>query len=151
MGSEMCIRDSNPRVYSRMSDSTSMKSNHYWEHNSLSRPDNDHANAKWNFFYAGSGKNILQLVGNGNVFLDGSIAVTSDRRLKSNIQSVSDRASDLLQLGGYTYNRTSSDASEIGLIAQEVEKHFPELVIDCLLYTSPSPRDLSTSRMPSSA
>ena len=24
-------------------------------------------------------------------------------------------------------------------------------VIDCLLYTSPSPRDLSTSRMPSSA
>jgi len=25
------------------------------------------------------------------------------------------------------------------------------LTIDCLLYTSPSPRDLSTSRMPSSA
>ena len=25
------------------------------------------------------------------------------------------------------------------------------LVVDCLLYTSPSPRDLSTSRMPSSA
>ena len=24
-------------------------------------------------------------------------------------------------------------------------------IIDCLLYTSPSPRDLSTSRMPSSA
>ena len=26
-----------------------------------------------------------------------------------------------------------------------------DLIIDCLLYTSPSPRDLSTSRMPSSA
>ena len=26
-----------------------------------------------------------------------------------------------------------------------------EQLIDCLLYTSPSPRDLSTSRMPSSA
>ena len=26
-----------------------------------------------------------------------------------------------------------------------------ELFLDCLLYTSPSPRDLSTSRMPSSA
>ena len=26
-----------------------------------------------------------------------------------------------------------------------------ELVVNCLLYTSPSPRDLSTSRMPSSA
>ena len=28
---------------------------------------------------------------------------------------------------------------------------FPYLYDDCLLYTSPSPRDLSTSRMPSSA
>ena len=28
---------------------------------------------------------------------------------------------------------------------------FPEDVLPCLLYTSPSPRDLSTSRMPSSA
>ena len=29
---------------------------------------------------------------------------------------------------------------------------FPmELIMHCLLYTSPSPRDLSTSRMPSSA
>ena len=28
---------------------------------------------------------------------------------------------------------------------------FLRRVIDCLLYTSPSPRDLSTSRMPSSA
>jgi len=32
----------------------------------------------------------------------------------------------------------------------DVSPHFPELY-DCLLYTSPSPRDLSTSRMPSSA
>ena len=29
--------------------------------------------------------------------------------------------------------------------------HAPALPTDCLLYTSPSPRDLSTSRMPSSA
>ena len=29
--------------------------------------------------------------------------------------------------------------------------YFHELVHNCLLYTSPSPRDLSTSRMPSSA
>ena len=28
---------------------------------------------------------------------------------------------------------------------------YAEQLIDCLLYTSPSPRDLSTSRMPSSA
>jgi len=119
-----------PRVYARLSDTESLAASHYWEFNALAKPGNDHANAKWNFFYAGSGKNILQLQGNGNVFLDGNVAVTSDQRLKSNIQSVSDRASDLLQLGGYTYNRKSSEASEIGLIAQEVEEYFPELVIE---------------------
>jgi len=121
---------SNPRVYARLSDNASLATSHYWEFNTLAKPGNDHANAKWNFFYAGSGKNILQLQGNGNVFLDGNIAVTSDRRLKSNIRSVSDRASDLLQLGGYSYNRSSSEAYEIGLIAQEVEEYFPELVIE---------------------
>ena len=31
------------------------------------------------------------------------------------------------------------------------DSYLPELVETCLLYTSPSPRDLSTSRMPSSA
>ena len=35
-------------------------------------------------------------------------------------------------------------AKELGV--GYIEKHMP-----CLLYTSPSPRDLSTSRMPSSA
>ena len=38
---------------------------------------------------------------------------------------------------------------------QDFEKAHPDLVDEnsptCLLYTSPSPRDLSTSRMPSSA
>ena len=32
-----------------------------------------------------------------------------------------------------------------------VEPNEHALYLDCLLYTSPSPRDLSTSRMPSSA
>ena len=42
-------------------------------------------------------------------------------------------------------------SKELGV---DVDKNFaPKYVVssDCLLYTSPSPRDLSTSRMPSSA
>jgi len=35
------------------------------------------------------------------------------------------------------------------ILAEELEADWKQ--IDCLLYTSPSPRDLSTSRMPSSA
>ena len=34
---------------------------------------------------------------------------------------------------------------------REIESNTFKDLIDCLLYTSPSPRDLSTSRMPSSA
>ena len=37
----------------------------------------------------------------------------------------------------------------LGVLVDELrERHMDK---DCLLYTSPSPRDLSTSRMPSSA
>ena len=45
------------------------------------------------------------------------------------------------------------DATEQGLSSSEAEKRLAEFGHNelCLLYTSPSPRDLSTSRMPSSA
>ena len=32
-----------------------------------------------------------------------------------------------------------------------IEKKYPQMSVGCLLYTSPSPRDKSSSRMPSSA
>ena len=53
---------------------------------------------------------------------------------------------------------SSADGKEIyrhsstHIMAQAVKDVFPSVnVTICLLYTSPSPRDLSTSRMPSSA
>ena len=54
---------------------------------------------------------------------------------------------------------TDEDGKAMGSIKyQYVKKYFPWEVVRniddlwvCLLYTSPSPRDLSTSRMPSSA
>ena len=39
---------------------------------------------------------------------------------------------------------------EVALMAWKNDKKVSQVII-CLLYTSPSPRDLSTSRMPSSA
>ena len=50
------------------------------------------------------------------------------------------RHSESMQFGGCYLGRHTG---EINLIQQKY--------VDCLLYTSPSPRDLSTSRMPSSA
>ena len=42
-------------------------------------------------------------------------------------------------------------AEKIGVQEQQVQIHESNQYSTCLLYTSPSPRDLSTSRMPSSA
>ena len=40
---------------------------------------------------------------------------------------------------------------EVLATIHQIEEHMGRKRINCLLYTSPSPRDLSTSRMPSSA
>ena len=47
--------------------------------------------------------------------------------------------------------QTRFDEKKEALINQQTTVTYDELDIPCLLYTSPSPRDLSTSRMPSSA
>jgi hypothetical protein len=47
---------------------------------------------------------------------------------------------------GYKSNSDRHYKFDVTLFRKEVEKH-----LDCLLYTSPSPRDRTRSRMPSSA
>ena len=42
-------------------------------------------------------------------------------------------------------------ANGVHLVGRSFKYHRPRGFFGCLLYTSPSPRDLSTSRMPSSA
>ena len=49
-----------------------------------------------------------------------------------------------------TFRANQKQTSDVKLTLQ-VGLHEPYNLITCLLYTSPSPRDLSTSRMPSSA
>ena len=73
--------------------------------------------------------------------------------------SEDEAAAKLVFLSGWTFNKNGIEKSFefrdfveafsfMTRIAMEAERlgHHP-----CLLYTSPSPRDLSTSRMPSSA
>eukprot|EP00831_Metopus_contortus_P006978 TRINITY_DN12664_c0_g1_i2.p2 TRINITY_DN12664_c0_g1~~TRINITY_DN12664_c0_g1_i2.p2 ORF type:complete len:123 (-),score=28.55 TRINITY_DN12664_c0_g1_i2:70-438(-) len=45
----------------------------------------------------------------------------------------------------------NSKLFEFDNVEQTIMQHYVALCGTCLLYTSPSPRDLSTSRMPSSA
>ena len=67
--------------------------------------------------------------------------MTAEDKLESVKQSLVDLAmKSNLQLGSSAYIDSTGALHESSVISS-----------DCLLYTSPSPRDLSTSRMPSSA
>ena len=61
---------------------------------------------------------------------DGTFTVSSDSRLKENIELLQNTLSKLDQLGGYNYNYKAdkNKQKQIGVIAQELEKVFPELV-----------------------
>ncbi len=67
----------------------------------------------------------LNVVGdvNANWFI-----YNSDRRLKDNITPLSSSLEKILSLNGYSFSWKSTGAKDIGVIAQEVEAVYPELV-----------------------
>ena len=72
-----------------------------------------------------------------------------DKEVEKVWQEIGGNKDEVLSIGesaGYKTNvRDMIETREKGALRCKVDKE------DCLLYTSPSPRDLSTSRMPSSA
>ena len=56
---------------------------------------------------------------------------------------------DFYNEGGGTNPSLDNNINPLNLTERELE--FLTAFLDCLLYTSPSPRDLAVSRMPSSA
>ena len=67
---------------------------------------------------------------NGDATLAGNLNINSDARLKANIVSLGSTLSKLLQIDGksYTMKKDESEKQKIGLLAQDIEKVFPELV-----------------------
>lgn len=57
-----------------------------------------------------------------------SFIYSSDRNLKQNIQPISNPLGKIMQLEGVTFNWKKDNTPSVGLIAQDVEKVFPELV-----------------------
>ena len=62
-----------------------------------------------------------------------------------------ERVSNVIQYMNHWQEQYLAMRKQKRTIAPEQEQEFDERLKICLLYTSPSPRDLSTSRMPSSA
>jgi hypothetical protein len=65
----------------------------------------------------------------GSATLSGDLTINSDARLKSNIISLGSTIAKLLLIDGKSYTMKSNESkSKIGLLAQDVQKAFPELV-----------------------
>ena len=60
--------------------------------------------------------------------VSGDITISSDARLKSNIVSLGSTLSKLLLIDGKSYIMNKSGEEKIGILAQEVQEVFPELV-----------------------
>jgi hypothetical protein len=64
----------------------------------------------------------------GTVVVSGNLTVSSDMRLKDNIQPLGDTMINILKLDAKSYTREGRE--EIGLIAQDVQSVYPELVVE---------------------
>ena len=77
-----------------------------------------------------SRSNALKVLVDGTTTIGGDLSINSDARLKANIVSLGATLSKLLQIDGksYTMKKDESEKQKIGLLAQDIEKVFPELV-----------------------
>ena len=69
---------------------------------------------------------------NGNATLSGDLTINSDERLKENIQPLGSTLDKLHQIEGKTYSlkKDEKHTPKIGVLAQEVQAVFPELVTE---------------------
>jgi hypothetical protein len=65
----------------------------------------------------------------GAITASGDITAYSDRRFKHNIVTIDNAIEKLQQLRGVYYTATEGGPRKTGVIAQEVEQVFPEVVI----------------------
>lgn len=75
------------------------------------------------------GSLMLGIASGGDVTATGGLFAYSDRKLKKNLKPIEGALAKLTSLQGYTYDRKDTGKRQMGLIAQDVEKVFPEAVI----------------------
>lgn len=80
----------------------------------------------------GAWTNAFYVKMDGNGWMAGTLGQASDRRLKKNVQPIENSLEKILRIEGVTYNWIDPHKPEkqIGVIAQDVEKVFPEAVAE---------------------
>lgn len=72
----------------------------------------------------------LRLTESGNLVIAGTLTQNSDVRLKENIKPIESALDKVKQMQGVEFNKINSSTKEIGVVAQEIEKIIPELVLE---------------------
>ena len=72
----------------------------------------------------------LRINKDGNATFSGTVTANSDERLKENVVGITNALDKVLDLRGVFFNRIGDPERQIGVIAQEVEKVIPELVLE---------------------
>ena len=66
----------------------------------------------------------------GNILASGNITAYSDERLKTNVQELDNTLSAIQNIRGVSYTRSDTKDNSIGVMAQDVETMFPELICE---------------------
>jgi hypothetical protein len=66
---------------------------------------------------------------NGQILATNDITAFSDERLKENIKTIPNALEKVTQLRGVQYTRKDTKQQSVGVIAQEIEKVLPEVVV----------------------
>ena len=77
-----------------------------------------------------SGDADLLTLASGLVTVNGDLTLASDIRLKSNIMTLGATMSKLLQIDGKSYTFKNSGKKSVGVLAQEIQEQFPDLVVE---------------------
>ncbi len=77
-----------------------------------------------------SGDADLLTLASGQVTINGDLTLASDMRLKSNIMTLGATMSKLLQIDGKSYTFKNSGKKSVGVLAQEIQEQFPDLVVE---------------------
>ena len=76
-----------------------------------------------------SDSDLLSLSAN-TVTINGDLTLASDMRLKSNIMTLGATMSKLLRIDGKSYTFKNSGKKSVGVLAQEIQEQFPDLVVE---------------------
>jgi hypothetical protein len=90
------------------------------------RSTNGNGATAWTPIITGIGGQTIS----GNLTLSGTLTINSDARLKENLTPLTGALDKVKALTGYNYNRIGSETLEMGVVAQEVQKVAPELVLE---------------------